>query len=267
MASLVPGMISKILGRLKSPSDWQIRYSPEGWQDFPQKAGWNAGELVQARSTDWKAYLERLAGTAPLGFKHTGTDPSDVFDVGWQNLHLAFGYALGLAAQRRSEISILDWGGGLGQYYWLSRALYPELKLKYACKEMPAFVEAGRELSPQVEWTSNDQCLSEAHDLILMSGSLQYERDWKSLLARISSSQSRYFYLTRLPVALRGESYASVQTGMGSQMMLWTLSREDLLATLRGLGWTLVREIVLEEKPEITDAPEPCVVRGFLLGR
>ena len=48
-----------------------------------------------------------------------------------------FGYVLALAARTNRGLTVLDYGGNLGDYYWLAEALVPDVELDYHCKELP----------------------------------------------------------------------------------------------------------------------------------
>jgi hypothetical protein len=59
----------------------------------------------------------------------------------------------------RERISVLDWGGGVGQYFPLARALLPEVKIDYHCKDVPVLASVGRELLPEISFYDDDPCL------------------------------------------------------------------------------------------------------------
>jgi hypothetical protein len=74
--------------------------------------------------------------------------------------YILFGYVLALAARHKTKVSVLDYGGNLGDYYRLGRALVPDVKLDYHCKELPQVAEAGRRLTPEVTWHTDDAALA-----------------------------------------------------------------------------------------------------------
>ena len=91
---------------------------------------------------------------------------------------------------------ILDWGGGLGHYYLLAKTFLPEnFRLDYHCKDVPTIVHAGKELAPEINWYQDDSCLCRDYDLVMVSGSLQYCREWRHFLKQIRKATRRYFFL------------------------------------------------------------------------
>ena len=76
---------------------------------------------------------------------------------------------------------MLDWGGGLGYYYFLARALLPDgVELDYHCKDMPLICEYGRQALPEITFWDDERCLEHDYDLVLASSSLQYSEAWES---------------------------------------------------------------------------------------
>ena len=105
-------------------------------------------------------------------------------------------------------MSILDWGGGIGSHQLFARALLPDVELEYHCKELPAVVAAGRQAMPDVTFYEDDSCLDRQYDLVMASGSLQYERDWQLLLERLGRASRHLVFIARLPVTSAAATYA-----------------------------------------------------------
>jgi putative methyltransferase (TIGR04325 family) len=112
---------------------------------------------------------------------------------------LLFGYVLALAARDRPKVRVLDYGGGLGNYYWLARALVPGTEFDYHCRELSKVAEAGRQLTPAVTWHTDDACLAQPHDLVMFSGSLQCLEEWRDVLCRAAWSARGYLFLSDVP--------------------------------------------------------------------
>ena len=68
-------------------------------------------------------------------------------------------YLLALTAHQKDAISVLDWGGALGHYYQIGRAVLPDVKIDFHCKEMPKLAAVGQRLNPEVHWYVDDSCL------------------------------------------------------------------------------------------------------------
>jgi len=95
-------------------SDWV--YVPEGWRAQRQEMkGWTDPDVADAVARHWPTLVRNLQGPGPLGVSHfpwsvTRDEP------GYHNAMMSYGYVLALAAMKKDNISLLDWGGGAGHY-------------------------------------------------------------------------------------------------------------------------------------------------------
>lgn len=256
--------------------EWQ--YVPEGWKraDDPDELcarGWDVEAVAQAYATNWPAFLSLIEGPGPLGVGYE--KPSGV-EIGTtslidQNMILCFTAALTRAAWGRDRITVLDWGGALGHYHALARKLLPEVELDYHVRELPAAVREGRRLNPEVTFHDTDACLEETYDLVLLSGSLQYERQWRERLELLARATRGKLLLSRLPVASSDDSFVVIQRaqayGYATEYLGWVFSRNELSETAEGAGLELEREFLLHDPFEIRDSPEVVHHRGFLYRR
>jgi putative methyltransferase (TIGR04325 family) len=249
------------------PAEWE--YVPDGWsRPVP---GWNAAGVLAVYEQKWPAFRRALEGSGPLGVNHEAPveEIERAADVSAHNLVMSFGYVLELTARGRDRISLLDWGGGIGHYYALAKAVGPELELEYASRDLPLLSARGRELFPEAAFYDDDSCLERRYDLVLASSSLHYSEDWRGTLARLADATGRYLYLTRVPLARRAPSFVVLQRaqrhGYGTEYLGWVLNREELLGAVREAGLVLVREFLLEASFAAEGAPEsPTPHRGFL---
>jgi putative methyltransferase (TIGR04325 family) len=249
------------------PPEWE--YVPEGWAR-PAR-GWNADAVAQAYLDSWPSYVEALFGPGPLGIEHGVAigEPVDRHDRAAHNTIVSYGYVAALAGHRARRLSILDWGGGLGHYEPLTSALLPGVDLEFHCKELPAVVELGRRLSPDVHFHDDESCLERRYDLVLASSSLQYAEDWRHLLLALGEATAGYLFVTRLPVALRASSFVVLQRayryGYDTEYLGWVVSREELLREAASARLELVREFLLSAWFSAPGAPEdPVEHRGYL---
>jgi len=223
--------------------------------------------MVAVEEARWKAFVKNCEGTGPLGFSHEYHNPGLVRDVAFHNVHLSYAYTLALAARQKSAISVLDWGGGLGHYYLMAKAVLPGLAVEFHCKEVPLMVATGRRLNPEVHWHIDERCLDRTYDVIMINGSLQYMQDWADLLRRIAPAVGGYLFLTRLPVVDRTPSFVSIQRVEGTELLHQQLNQQEVLDVVRGTGLQMVREFVVGDRPFIKNAPEQCELRGWLFKR
>lgn len=265
-----PGLIrigQRVLGLFHPPS---LEYTPEGWKTSlanRENAGWNVSNVVAAEEAKWKTFVENCKEIGPLGFSHESSDLSVVHSLSFHNINMTYAYVIALAAQGKSTLSMLDWGGGLGHYYLIGRALLPDLVLEFHCKEVPLMADVGRKVNPGVRWYSDESCLNRRYDLIMMNGSLQYIQDWAGALGRIVSSVTGYLFLARVPVVQRSLGYVALQRAYGTEMLHPQINQGALLEVVRNLGLNLVREFVVGDRPYIKGAPEQCELRSWLFKR
>lgn len=244
----------------------RFRYAADLDTSDPPGGGWNEDRVVAEERTKWEAFEDLLASTQPLGFSHEEKQLGNTRNLYHHNVNLAFAYALALAAGSTGKASILDWGGGLGYYYKLARALFPELEVDYHVKDVPAVAAAGRLLLPSVSWHTDQLCLDAEYDLVVVNGSLQYMEDWDGFLASAAKSVRRYLLLTRVPVVQRSERYPAIQSAYGTKMVHWQFNERELLRVMRSTKLRLVREMLVGGSPYIRGAPEQPEMRGWLFG-
>ena len=258
------------------PPAWE--YVPEGWRRAatdPRIRGWDVDAIVASYREKWPSFVRALEGAKPLGVAHevhVGTEVGNE-DEGAHNMLVSYAYVLARAAREKRRVSLLDWGGGIGHYLAISRAVLPEVEIDYHCKDVPRLCEYGRELFPDARFCADERsCLDRSYDLVLASGSLQYSEDWRATLAELGAVADEYLYVTRLPVARRSASFVVVQRpyeyGYDTEYVGWVVARDELLEAARASALELVREFLLTAWFSARGAPEdPVVHRGFLFRR
>ncbi|MEJ7787619.1 MAG: methyltransferase, TIGR04325 family [Solirubrobacteraceae bacterium] len=253
--------------------EWEL--AEEGWgaaraAEQQSGQGWDVTAVARSYARKWPEFREAIDGPGPLGVGHEVPDgvPMRRDDPLAQNTILAFGHVLARAARHKDSISVLDWGGALGHHYEIGRRLFDDLALDYHCRELPAVCEEGRRVAPDVEFHDTDDCLQQAYDLVMASGSLQYEDDWAGLLRRLAEAASPWLFVTRLPVAREHPTFAIRQRahayGYETEYVGWAVNRDELVATAREAGLELVREFVLLDPMPVAGAPEDPVHVGLL---
>ena len=244
-----------------------LEYAPQGWKtrfDSGENQGWNVDSVVDTEKGKWDDFRRNLEGHAPLGFSHEHTDMSIIRNPYFHNVHISYAYVLALAAHKKARISVLDWGGALGHYFLIGKAVLPDVSIQYHVKEIPLMAEAGKILNPEIHWHTDESCLEREYDLIMMNGSLGYIEEWEDLLQRIARSVKEYLFLFRLLVVQSSPSFLSIQRLYDSRMLHQQFNQKEFLETVEKTGLTLVREFVLGERPYIKGAPEQCEMRGWL---
>jgi putative methyltransferase (TIGR04325 family) len=247
-----------------------LEYAADGWQtqlNNGQNKGWSVNSVVDTEKDKWDVFCRNLEGPGPLGFSHEHTDLSVIRNPNFHNVHISYAYVLALAAHKKDSISVLDWGGALGHYYLVGKAVLPDVNIDFHVKEVPLMAKAGKQLNPEVHWYDDESCLERDYDLVMMTGSIPYMEDWADVLHRISRSIKQYLYISRLPVVEHSPSFVAIQRLYNSQMLHQQINQTELLETVKETGLTLVREFVVGDRPYIKGAPEQCEVRGWLFKR
>ena len=194
---VTPPVFVNLARRLRTPRESLVEweYVPDGWayaETHPEVKGWNAQDVLETYKGKWPLFARMVEGTGPLGVAHeSALDTNE--DVLSHNIVMTFGYALALAARDKKHLSLLDWGGGIGHYFLLARALLPEVEIEYHCKDVPLLSEHGARLFPEQHFYSDESCLDNAYDFVLASTSLHYTEDWRTLLHRLSRCDARLF--------------------------------------------------------------------------
>jgi putative methyltransferase (TIGR04325 family) len=259
---------AKQLRRRITKQEWE--YVPSGWQmaqTDPAVKGWSQLAVLETYMARWSDFLKSLEGTGPFGVSPEATVQNSR-DLSYHNLMMTYGYALSLSSVGKATITMLDWGGGIGHYYLISKTLRPDLEIDYHCKDFPLFTMQGQQLFPEAHFHSDEAWKERTYDFVLVSSSLQYAEDWRSIFAQLASVTIGYIFVTRLPVVHRSESYVFVQRpykyGYNTEYLAWCLNRLEILAYAQQIGLSLVREFIVENPPRIYRAPEQSEYWGFL---
>lgn len=249
--------------------EWE--FVPEGWQRQqrdPAITGWDVPGVLDAYRSKLATFRDVVVGSGPLAVPTSASVTRNVTSVSDQNAILAFAYSLLLASRGRDTVSILDWGGGVGLYALLARALLPsDVGVEFHCKELPLVCSYGREAMPEVHFHDDEACLARTYDLVLASSSMQYTEDWPSLLEGLARATGGYLYLARVPIVVANPSFVVLQRayrhGFG-EYLSWVFNRDELLDHARRADLRLVREFLLGYKPMIHGAPEQVETRSLL---
>ncbi len=255
----------------KGGGEWE--YIPEGWQAArtdPKIKGWNVESVLEAYKAKWPSFVAGLNGSGPLGLSPEATSSTQA-DLSFHNSIMSYGYALALATRHKRSIALLDWGGGIGHYYLISRTLIPDVAIDYSCKDLPLLAEYGQQLFPEARFFSDETCLDRQYDFVLASGSLQYSEDWVNALRGLAGATGGHLFVTRLPIVHHAPSYVFVQRpyqyDYDTEYLGWCLNRGVFLRQARDAGLVLVREFMLGDRHHTYRAPEQPEYRGFLFRR
>ena len=260
---IVPPLLWNLGSRFKRRvvrSTTLLQYAPKGW-DTPLPGNTTSDNFWGAFIAQERSYCAALIARIEAG------EPLLYPDGDENSKYAVFGYVLALAARHRPRISVLDYGGNLGDYYWLARALVPDVQLDYHCKELEKVAEVGRQISPGVTWHSTDACLDARYDLVMFSSSLQCLPDWQDILQRAGQSARSYLLLSDVATVRNVPAYVATHRTRGQTCLQMQLNRADIIHAAERAGLRLVREFPMGAHPPIVNAPEQPTCQGWLFMR
>jgi putative methyltransferase (TIGR04325 family) len=252
--------IGKDLKRRLFRSVDHMEYAPQGWAT-PLPSGADSQEYWNTFISRERAACRRLIARVEAG------EPFLMVDQDENLKHIVFGYVLALVARQKQQITVLDYGGNLGDYYWLGMALLPGVALEYHCKELPEVAEAGRQITPAVTWHTDDACLDQPHDLVMFSSSLQYLPEWRDVLCRGARGVGRYLFLADVPTVRDAPGFVATHRTRGMTNLHHQFNRQEIVDTVERAGLRLVREFDMGAHPPVANAPEQPRCVGWLFQR
>ncbi len=191
-----------------------------------KNSAWSAASVLQARVDQWNRVQSSLQSDSPIGST-----------VGDHQVYISFGYVLGLAAQGKPKISILDWGGAFGHFLLYGKRLFPRLNIDYTCKELPLLAEQGRLANREAKFVDNDEAaFSRCYDLVFANSSLQYSDDWVETLIGLVSATSTWLFISRIHLVSNIVSQIYFDRAYESDVQVWAINRNDFLETSRSCG-------------------------------
>lgn len=264
----LPPVILRTLRRFRhgAPArEWEI--APHGWQT-PVR-GWNEESVAAAQARRWPAYVDAIGGSSPLTIARE-SDQGHVVDVIGHNAAMMFGYVLMVAGHGKQQLRILDWGGGLGHYAVLAKALVAgDIRVDPFVYDLPRLVEAGRRLNRDAAFFDDpSRALADRYDLVLASSSIWYASDWRAAVSAIAAV-APLLYICRMAFVFRSPSVVAIQrpvqgASYETEYLCWILNRGEFVSFVESLGFTLAREFFMEGGPSIHGLEEEPLYRGFL---
>ena len=152
---MIKQLVDRIRGTRRQPAH---EFVPEGWERAERERsiqGWNVESVVAAQAARLPELERTLASTSPLGCASSRRQFSRG-DVTEHNTLATFAYVAALAAGGGPEFSLLDWGGGVGQYGKIAQAVLPDIRVDYYCKEVPVQCRHGRRYFPEATFFEPD---------------------------------------------------------------------------------------------------------------
>ena len=198
------------------------------------RAGWSTLDFNPFENEIWLAYAQ---GEVEKGLKRSvdtnERNPPYIEPV------------ISLLRERESLLSVLDFGGGVGQ---VLPYIYNK-KNTYTVLDGPRNCQIGRNLFhgfSNINFCDTVPKDGSCYDLVLFNGSLHYIEDWRSALKIVSSFNPMWICIARLavgsPVTVIGTQI--IEIGESSQyvgeILRWIISFDELRETLAALNYTCV---------------------------
>jgi putative methyltransferase (TIGR04325 family) len=238
--------------------------------------GWDVDSVAEAYRTRLPEFERLVTGTEPLAIPTSASVAGTPHNVNDQNTILVFGLALTRAWAQRGEdrVSVLDFGGGFGFASFLARALLPDtVAIDYHVEELATVCEVARRTVPTVTFTSDAAVGARRYDLVMASNSLQYARDWRAVVDRLSAATERLLLLLSVPTVRAVPTFVALQRTQqyrfDTEYLSWVFNRDELVGAVADThaGLVLDREFLQSARPRIPRAPEPPQTGAFLFER
>jgi putative methyltransferase (TIGR04325 family) len=256
------------LAATPEPPEWEI--VPDTDEVWASLAGWDHDSIVATQLAKWPDFLKTVAGPGLMGRSHEATHGG--VDLATHNTLLSFGYALGRVCSDGAEVSVLDWGGGLGHYALYAKALFPEQRFDFHVKDLPGLCVAGSALLPDVTFHDDDSsAFARSYDFVLASSAVHYARDPYRKMRELCAVARRRILITRTPILEDGDDALVVQRphryGYLTEYAGWMMNRRRLIDSVEANGFVLERQLLIGERTHLPDITEQAQYYGFLFRR
>lgn len=213
------------------------------------KNGWET-QLFNGNIEEYQhAILERLYSTNPFGIS-LDRKPSDITfsleALKMSYLHFVFIYPiLLLKAEKKDEkLTIIDFGGGIGNHFHILRSLVPFSEIDYFLVETSPNIQEAKKINGQI--FSLLDIPQEIHcDFLHFGSSLQYiEKPFERLTTILSNSRPKYVLLSRTPIA---DSHSALRISSRAGISLHLFNKKDLIESFSVNGYRVFREFDSDE--------------------
>jgi hypothetical protein len=167
---------------------------------------------------------------------------------------VASAFLEGLPDQTRtSEISVLDVGGGLGDYFFFFKRYAPNLRLKWVVVETSSvckIANASVLSDSNISWTDSIHKVEDDFDIVLMSGVIQCV-EHPFVLLQDAIQRGKFLIINRTPLTKYDKNLVCVlRPGIfetKGSFPVQLLSETELIRHLRSQGEILSRWMVPED--------------------
>jgi putative methyltransferase (TIGR04325 family) len=220
-------------------------------------AGWSDDRVARARAARALENREPRAGGPPDNSAERLAD---------------FAGVLMRAAGTSGRLSVLDWGGGYGDYATAARRLFPDLELDWHIVELKPVCDYGAVLFPDVTFHDDDTAVgARRFDVVLAIASLHFVPDWRGLLDRLAAVTRQFLVLTDLPTAAGAERFTLTERPLDylpdAVCLSGLVDDVELFARLTTAGLVLERDLRPWSGPPLAFGPLQVTYRHLLFSR
>jgi putative methyltransferase (TIGR04325 family) len=145
-------------------------------------------------------------------------------------------------------VEVLDFGGGLGNSFFPLIASLPAPGLvEFHVVETPMVCRHGRELYEEYQNLHFHETLpgdTERFDIVHAAAALHYVADWRIMLERFAAYEPRFIMLFGL-TAGDIKTFATYQNYYGSKVPVWFWNVNEIIDTMKDLGYELTYKSLL----------------------
>lgn len=260
------GRLREALKRCLGPRILKILAKRRGQERFYFGPRWptDAGKGYDDPSSDevwhrrWPTLFASIAGTNVLSLR---ADAEVGHDLAGHNMLMTFLFVLARASHGKDHLSVLDWGGAMGQYGLVARRLLPDVKIDYVVKDFAGVCSLGRVLNESVTFVAEDEaCFARSYDVVMANSALQMAEDWKRVVRQLAKATASVLLINGVPLVDRADSFVILQQlrsrGFLNDFYSWAINRNELMTEVTGHGLVLDREVMSWGPVHYWGAPE-----------
>jgi putative methyltransferase (TIGR04325 family) len=144
---------------------------------------------------------------------------------------------------KENKVTIMDFGGGLGStYISVTAACANKQVVEYHIVDSKSICQVGKTYfkgDNHIQFYDHLPEELQAVDIVCLSSSIQYIKDWKGLLGEISKYDPLHIFLADVPA---GDipTYATVQNYYESKIPYWFFNVNDIISEMSSIAFKVV---------------------------
>ena len=160
---------------------------------------------------------------------------------------------------KQNEITILDWGGGMGTSYINCLNSINCTNIKYYVVDLMENIELGRKIFPKeynIHFLENISALKKV-DIVYVGSALQYIPNYRALLIELINKAPKYILLTDHFMG-GAKTYATAQINMpGRRIAYWIFELKEIIQLFKEHNYNLIyRSVNYQPFHDFNNFPE-----------